>query len=321
MVKIALAPATSQLSKEILDSLVATGKHEIIGLVRKDPSTLPQYPGVTWVQTDFQDEAELVKSLSGVHTVLSFIAVHLDPGNESQKRLIDASIKAGVNRFAPSEWSSGVKLESFPDTLSWYAGKLEVKNYLESINKDKKVIEYCRFQPGGFLNYLAHPHSISKHITTIPLTVNIEKRHALLEEGSLDAYMTFTTTKDIANVVARAVEYEGEWPKVGGIQGNRHTLQELVEIGEKVRGTPFTKEWLKSEDLDAGLLKTENYTRLDLPSTPPDQIDAFSKVAAIGVLRAISRGVWDVSDEWNKIFPDYEFAKTDEILQGLWKGQ
>lgn len=36
--------------------------------------------------------------------MLSFIVAHLDPGNASQKNLITASIKAGVKRFAPSEW-------------------------------------------------------------------------------------------------------------------------------------------------------------------------------------------------------------------------
>lgn len=44
--------------------------------------------------------------LKGVHTVLCFIVVHLDPDNESQKRLIDAAIEAGVKRYAPSEWST-----------------------------------------------------------------------------------------------------------------------------------------------------------------------------------------------------------------------
>jgi hypothetical protein len=42
--------------------------------------------------------------LDGVHTVLSFIVVHLDENAAAQKALIDAAIQAGVKRFAPSEW-------------------------------------------------------------------------------------------------------------------------------------------------------------------------------------------------------------------------
>jgi hypothetical protein len=54
---------------------------------------------------DYLDRPSLVKVLTGVHTVLSFIVVHNDDGNVSQKALIDASIEAGVKRIAPSEWA------------------------------------------------------------------------------------------------------------------------------------------------------------------------------------------------------------------------
>lgn len=49
--------------------------------------------------------------------------------------------------------------------------------------------------------------------------------------------MSLTAVQDIAGVVVRAVEYEGCWPKVGGIRGNRVTISQILQIGEKVRGT------------------------------------------------------------------------------------
>lgn len=58
------------------------------------------------MKTTYQDKSELVQILKGVHTVLCFIVVHMDPGNESQKRLIDAAVEARVKRYAPSEWST-----------------------------------------------------------------------------------------------------------------------------------------------------------------------------------------------------------------------
>ncbi|KAM5343402.1 hypothetical protein ACJ41O_011939 [Fusarium nematophilum] len=170
------------------------------------------------------------------------------------------------------------------------------------------------------MNYLGHPHRVSKHVTTLPLQVDIEKRHAIVVEGSLDDQVTYTTVADIGNVVARAVEYGGEWPAVGGIRGSRITIGELLQIGERVRGKPFTVEWLKKEDLAAGELKTDNYHRLNMPSIPKDQIEAFSKMAVIGVLLGINRGVWTVSDEWNQILPDYEFTQVEDFLKALWEG-
>jgi hypothetical protein len=61
---------------------------------------------VSWIKTNYQEPKRLIEILKGVHTVLSFIVTQSDPGNVSQKNLIDASIQAGVKRFAPSEWAS-----------------------------------------------------------------------------------------------------------------------------------------------------------------------------------------------------------------------
>lgn len=78
--------------------------------VEQNPSEFPKLKNVEWIRTDFSDKVELVNILEDVETVLCFFAVHLDPGSENQKRLIDAAIEAGVKRFAPSEWGPSVIL-------------------------------------------------------------------------------------------------------------------------------------------------------------------------------------------------------------------
>ncbi|KAG8353157.1 hypothetical protein FVEN_g8865 [Fusarium venenatum] len=321
MVKIAIAGASSGLAREILDKLVASGKHDIKALVRKtdqNPSDFPQLKNVEWIQTDFSDKAELVNILEGVDTVLCFFAVHLDPGSENQKRLINATIEAGVRRFAPSEWGPGVKLEDSLDALSWYSGKIEVVNYLEEINAKGKVLEYCRFQPGGFMDYFCHPHQTSKYLITTNANIDYEKRSALVVEGTMDDKMVYTCVTDIASVVTSAIDYSGEWPVIGGISGDRVTIRQLLDIGERVREHKFTIEWLKMEDVAAGELKTDNYPRIDLPSIPQDRVEAFSKMAIVGILNAYHRGVYDVSDEWNQLLPDLKFTKADELLGRVW---
>ncbi|KAH7257899.1 hypothetical protein BKA59DRAFT_471262 [Fusarium tricinctum] len=318
MVRIAIAGASSELAREILDRLVGTGKHEIIALVRKETSSFPELTGVKWIQTDYNDESELVEVLRGVNTVLCFFAVHLDPGCETQKRLIDAAVKAGVRRYAPSEWATGVKLADSLDVMSWYSGKIEIVKYLENLNSEKKVLEYTRFQPGGFMDYFCHPHKTTKYVTTAVVNVDFEKRRAIVVEGTLDDNIVYTSVEDIANVVTQAVDYEGEWPEVGGICGEKITIRQLLKLGEDMRGKPFTIEWLKMEDLEAGELKTDNYPRLELPSIPQEQIEAFSKMATIGVLIAFHRGVWTVSDEWNQLLPGYKFTKVEDLLKKAW---
>lgn len=61
-------------------------------------------------------------------------------------------------------------------------------------------------------------------------------RRALVRDGGDDDCITFTTVQDFANVVVRAIEFEGEWPIVGGIQGTNVSIGRLVALGEEIRG-------------------------------------------------------------------------------------
>jgi hypothetical protein len=74
----------------------------------------PLAPGIAdHKHVDYQDLDSLTEALEGVDVVLSFILPFADKDNVAQKTLIDACIKAGVRRFAPSEWALFVDISSF----------------------------------------------------------------------------------------------------------------------------------------------------------------------------------------------------------------
>lgn len=56
------------------------------------------------MKADYTDKPALTRLLTGVHTVLCFTSSYADTNSVGQKTLIDASIAAGVKRFAPNEW-------------------------------------------------------------------------------------------------------------------------------------------------------------------------------------------------------------------------
>lgn len=58
----------------------------------------------------------------------------------------------------------------------------------------------------------------------------------ILVDGDDGTRITLTAVQDIARVVARAVDYEGEWPVVGGIQGSNISIGEFIALGERARG-------------------------------------------------------------------------------------
>lgn len=141
--------------------------------------------------------------------------------------------------------------------MSWYAGKEVAREYLRKLNangkvcfgfsstsklvlllssKSSQVLEYTLFQPGLFLDYLASPFQTSKYITPLDTIFNYESCQAIVIDGYEDITITLTSAADTAAIIAKAIDYDGEWPEISGIQGNRATLSEIIKLGEKIRG-------------------------------------------------------------------------------------
>ncbi|KAK1761850.1 NmrA-like family protein [Phialemonium atrogriseum] len=319
MVKIAVAGGSGELAREVIDVLIATKKHELTILTRNDNCV----PGLTWRAVNYSDKNDLIEGLQGIHTVLSFVNQPVVDPNNTQKNLIDASIAAGVKRFAPSEFGSAEK-----DDLPSWAGKMAIKTYLEQVNENGKVLEYTLFQPGLFMDYLASPHKTAKYVTPLDTFIDFENRKAIVVDGYENAILTLTAVRDIAGMVARAVEYDGEWPKIGGIRGNRVAISQILEIGERVRGVisgrPFTIDKVQLRDLEAGNLEGSWALGKRHPSFTEDQADqlaAMLKTVLIGMLVSSAKGAWDVSDAFNRRLPDFEFTEIEDFLSKAWEGK
>jgi hypothetical protein len=65
--------------------------------------------------------------------------------------------------------------------------------------------------------------------------IDFEIRQAILI-GDGKQPVTFTLVQDLATIVAEALDFKGDWPVVGGVQGWATTSAELVQIGNKLRG-------------------------------------------------------------------------------------
>ncbi|KAI1651852.1 NAD(P)-binding protein [Daldinia loculata] len=316
MVKIVIAGGSGEVAREVVDALAAPKKHDITILSRKEVGVQgSNRHGITWRRVDYENRDELVAVLRGIDTVLSFIQLLQDPGNKAQKNLIDAAIISGVKRFAPSEWGSRSGVG-----MPWWTGKDEIKEYLRRVNENGKVLEYCLFQPGLFLNYLATPHKTSKHLTPLNAFIDLQNRRAIVVKGH-DSIMTYTTVQDLAAVVAQAVDFEGEWPLIGGIRGNSLPVSKIIEISEQVRGGPFTVDTVELEDLEAGNLTASWKLEARHPSIAYEEAANMLKGVLVGMLLSSAKGAWDISDEWNQRLPDYKFTEIEQFLGEVWKGK
>ncbi|TGO47019.1 hypothetical protein BCON_0297g00140 [Botryotinia convoluta] len=188
MVKIVLAGGAGNVGREILEALLAEGKHEIKVFSRKDVPDLTTQ-GVTVDIVDYIDKKALVDALEGVDTVLSFIVTINDPDNRAQKTLIDACIEAGVRRFAPSEWAARSHCG-----IPAYEGK-------------DRVLEFTLFQCGLFLNYFTYPHPSAKFMQIFPMPIDVENCKAIIHKDT-KAQITLTSVQDLARVVRQSFVVE-----------------------------------------------------------------------------------------------------------------
>ncbi|KAF2733018.1 NAD(P)-binding protein [Polyplosphaeria fusca] len=316
MVKIAIAGGSGNVAQEIIDALVAAQKHEILILSRKDGPTPTSQQNVTWVKASYDDPDQLAQTLQGVHTLLSFVIEQDNPSGPVQKNLINAAVKAGVKRFAPSEWATS-KLDHMP----WYAYKAEIRRYLEDLNKDQKVLEYTLWQPGLFVNYLTAPYQTTTHIHQLEIPFDFQNRRALVLDGGDESRINWITVQDMASIVVKAIDFEGEWPVVSGILGTELSIAQLIALGEKVRGGTFKVERLEADDLKSGTWTASWMPKIDHPSLAPEQVAEFSRVGLAGFLLAISNGAFSTSDEWNRLLPDHTFTGAEEFLADVWRGK
>ncbi|EME84801.1 uncharacterized protein MYCFIDRAFT_41377 [Pseudocercospora fijiensis CIRAD86] len=308
---------TSGLAREVTDTLLATKKHEILLLSRQDAPDTPQPPSTKWIKVDYSNVDDLANTLKGIHTLLSFLTPQTDENNLVQKNLIDAAVKAGAKRFAPSEWvGSGLQ------HMEWYWGKQAIRDYLAEINHDQKVLEFSLFQPGWFTDYFAYPMQSAKSFRSFPVCISFEHCRAFYAEGSESARITLTTVSDFAKIVAQAVGYEeGPWPEIGGIKGTEMTVKEFLDVGERVRGRKFTIEKLKRSDLEnhnvfcSWIPEVEHNKGIgDCEKNLADKLNA-------SVLLSIADEDLNVGDEWNRILPGYEFVDAENFLNEIWNGK
>lgn len=68
-----------------------------------------------------------------------------------------------------------------------------------------------------------------------PTYIDFENRRAILI-GDGHYEISLTTVQDMAELVAEALDYQGEWPSAGEFCGSRITMAELVRLGENLLG-------------------------------------------------------------------------------------
>lgn len=228
MVKVAVSGGTSGAGLHIVQAILATGKHEVIVLSRQPSSPQVSALGAQLVTVSYDSPSSLIDALAGVHTVIVTINGFDEASTvKPQLALLDAAIKAGVKRFAPSEFLTRSHAE---DPIQLFSLQWPVEEAVA-----KSGLEYTFFENGIFMNYLASgTEGLGFLSKPYRFLFNVEECKAILP-GDGTAYIVYTRVEDVARFVAASLEM-GKWPVISQMQGERLTLNEILRIVEDIRG-------------------------------------------------------------------------------------
>ncbi len=231
MVKVALAGGTSGMGLNILNAILATKKHQVV-LLSRSPKPELSAKGIDVWSVDYDSHDFLVETLRGVHTVISAIGSWDDSLRTSQLALLEAAEKAGVKRFAPSEYAGPGN-----DGIDAYAHKEAVWQAVKASG-----LEYTKFACGLFMNVFVTgtPRAEEEALAGLRpwnFIVNVKAGTADLP-GDGEAKATFTESRDVAKFVAASLDLD-KWDEESGMEGSTVSLNEVVKLAEKVTKRKF----------------------------------------------------------------------------------
>lgn len=142
--------ASGNIGKIILDALRADGGFNITVVSRKESKA--QFPdGVAVRNADYTVD-ELAVAFQGQDVVISAVGA---AGFDQQKKMADAAILAGVQRFFPSEFSSSSQDKAVQQLLPLFGIKADLIEYLKS--KESDVFSWTGIATSGLFDWVCAP--------------------------------------------------------------------------------------------------------------------------------------------------------------------
>lgn len=224
MNRIVLAGATGDLGGRIARELRERGA-TVRALVRagSDPGAVERLrgAGVEVVAVDLGSEAELARACEGAACVVSALSGLREVIVDTQTRLLEAAVRAGVPRFIPSDFS----------------------------------IDYTRLTPGGNRN-LDLRREFQERLDRAPIAptsilngmfaellrgqapVILFRFHRVMYWGDADQPLDFTTIGDTAAFTAAAA-LDASTPRFLRVAGDTRSARELAAVAGEVTGETF----------------------------------------------------------------------------------
>lgn len=223
---ILVAGSTGNLGGRIVKALIKRGA-EVHAIVRNgnEPDKIDKLTklGAKVITVDMSDVGQLKQACQGASCVVSALSGLHETIVDSQIKLLDAAISAGVLRFIPSDFSSDFTKLPEGENRNFDLRK-EFHQYL-----DKSPIAATSILNGAFANEILSYNT--------PL-YNVKNRSVGYWGDNPDWKIDFTTMDNTADYTAAAA-LDSMTPKILRIASFQISPNELVAIGKEVKKSEF----------------------------------------------------------------------------------
>ncbi|KAM0706841.1 hypothetical protein Q7P35_006171 [Cladosporium inversicolor] len=270
---VCLLGANGNVGPMVLHALVKDGFNVTV-LKRASSNSSSDYP--SGVKVAEVDDAFAVDDLVPIFTGQDAVVVTIKGTQvDIQKRLADASVKAGVKRFIPADFGScDSSSPHAQDCVPLFANKTELRSYLTELTKKNDGFTWSSIVCGHFFDWdTAFLHLWPR-----------EKRADIVKDGDLKT--SYSTLARVGEATSRILQRPAETAnRVLFIQSFCVTQPEIVKAFEKASGSKYEVAWL---DPDA-------YEREQKAKRDEGDKDALENL--VWLLGAIE-GNWEERDEF-----------------------
>ena len=222
---ILVAGGTGNLGERIIKALIKRGA-EVRAIVRNGSKSekiakLTEL-GAKVITVDLSDVGQLKQACQGTSCVVSALAGLHDVIVDSQIKLLDAALAAGVPRFIPSDYSADFTKLSAGDNRNFDLRK-EFHQYL-----DKSPIAATSIMNGAFADILGYGTPV----------YNVKNYSVGYWGDKSDWKIDFTTMDNTADYTA-ATAIDVSTPRILRIASFQISPNELVAVGTEVKKTEF----------------------------------------------------------------------------------
>jgi NmrA-like family len=222
---ILVAGGTGNLGGRIIKALIARGA-AVRAIVRSgskpEKIKILTQLGAEVIEVDMSDAEALKQACQGVSCVVSALAGLHETIVDSQTKLLDAAIAAGVQRFIPSDYSADFTQLPAGENRNFDLRK-EFHEYL-----DKSPIAATSIMNGAFADILSYGTPI----------YDVKNLSVGYWGDNPDWKIDFTTMDNTADYTAAAA-LDAATPRILRIASFQITPIELVDIGEEIKERKF----------------------------------------------------------------------------------